>query len=211
MQVTTLLLHQHWVTEALAHCKLTFSCNAPPPRLPPGVVLLPVPSPDLVEVGVQVTTLLLHQHRVTEALAQLQRHVELFRRPPPGVPPGYAAWHFSWVTRQYKVVGELLGGRVNPANLPPQVLLPIMKRQTATSDERSIPLGLTPISHCSMGSLPLSDPLIAHDPPSKDTSYWQLGSASTHPNLPPHFSHVLLNGKIGDTLMAPKFLRCHRG
>ncbi|KAK9825992.1 hypothetical protein WJX74_003805, partial [Apatococcus lobatus] len=67
-----------------------------------------------------VTTLLLHQHRVTEALAQLKRHVELFRRPPPGVPPGYAAWHFSWVTRQYKVVGELLGGRVNPANLPPQ-------------------------------------------------------------------------------------------
>ena len=72
----------------------------------------------------QVTTLLLHQHRVTEALAQLQRHVELFRRPPPGVPPGYAAWHFSWVTRQYKVVGELLGGRVNPANLPAQVCSP---------------------------------------------------------------------------------------
>ena len=74
-------------------------------------------------VSLQVVTLLLHQQRVGEALAQFRGHMAAFRRPPQPLPPGAAAAHAGWLTRQYAVMGELLATRVDPALLPRQVRL----------------------------------------------------------------------------------------
>ena len=70
---------------------------------------------------VQVVTLLLHQQRIGEALTQFGTHMRLFRRPPFTPPPAFAAAHWGWVSRQYAVMGELLGTRMDPSLLPAQV------------------------------------------------------------------------------------------
>ncbi|KAK9807487.1 hypothetical protein WJX72_000478 [[Myrmecia] bisecta] len=72
------------------------------------------------QVHVKVVTLLLHQHRTSEALAHFRHHITLFRKPPFEVPPGLAAAQWGWLARQYAVMGELLSSRVDPANLLPQ-------------------------------------------------------------------------------------------
>ena len=68
----------------------------------------------------QVVTLLLHQQCVVEALAQFRAHIAAFRQPPLPPPPAASAAHNAWLVRQYTVMGELLGSRVDPALLPPQ-------------------------------------------------------------------------------------------
>ncbi|KAK9839808.1 hypothetical protein WJX81_003235 [Elliptochloris bilobata] len=71
-------------------------------------------------VHLKVVTLLLHQQRVGEALAQFRGHMGALQRPPLPLPPGAAAVHAGWLTRQYAVMGGLLATRVDPALLPRQ-------------------------------------------------------------------------------------------
>ena len=72
-------------------------------------------------LDVQVVTLLLHQHRVGEALSQMRSHLTAFRVPPVELPPGPAAAHQAWLARQHAVLGDLLAARADPAALPMQV------------------------------------------------------------------------------------------
>lgn len=67
-----------------------------------------------------MVTLLLHQQRAGEALAQFRGHMGALRRPPGPLPPGAAASHAGWLARQYAVMGELLATRVDPGLLPRQ-------------------------------------------------------------------------------------------
>lgn len=79
----------------------------------------------------QVVTLLLHQHRSQEALAHFQQHMGTYRHPPPRlapVPLAAVVAHHGWVARQYQVMGELMSSRVDPAHLPPQVVLVSIKQ-----------------------------------------------------------------------------------
>lgn len=59
----------------------------------------------------QIITLLLHQQRLPEAIAQFKTHVGLFCQLPFESPPAFAAAHWGWVARQYTVMGELMAAR----------------------------------------------------------------------------------------------------
>jgi Foie gras liver health family 1 len=56
-------------------------------------------------------TLLLHQHRVADALAHFRLHMQQHRRPALPLPAAAAAAHWGWVSRQYCVMGELMRQR----------------------------------------------------------------------------------------------------
>jgi hypothetical protein len=74
-----------------------------------------------------VVTLLLHQHRAAEALAQFRTHMSLFRILPfQDAPHVVQASHWAWVGRQYATMAELLASRVNPDHLPTQVTRGLM-------------------------------------------------------------------------------------
>ncbi len=66
-----------------------------------------------------MVTLLLHQRRLPDAVAQFRAHVARFRRPRElaGAPPGAAAAHAGWLARQYAAMAELLRGRVDASAL----------------------------------------------------------------------------------------------
>ena len=70
----------------------------------------------------QVVTLLLHQRRVPDALAQFRSHLRRFRAPPElaGAPDGANAAHASWLSRQYAAMAELLSGRVDLSSVADQ-------------------------------------------------------------------------------------------
>lgn len=76
--------------------------------------------PKPLTLAVQVVTLLLHQRRLGEALAQFRAHLGRFRRPAAlqGGPPAAAAVHAGWLARQYTAMAELLAARVDPAAVP---------------------------------------------------------------------------------------------
>lgn len=67
----------------------------------------------------QVVTLLLHQRRLPDAVAQFRAHLARFRRPREiaGAQPGVAAAHAGWLARQYAAMAELLRGRVDVSAL----------------------------------------------------------------------------------------------
>lgn len=62
-------------------------------------------------------TLLLHQQRLPEALAQFKEHMKLFRLLPFDAHPAFSATHFGWVVRQYTVMGELMIARADSVTL----------------------------------------------------------------------------------------------
>lgn len=55
-----------------------------------------------------VSLLLLVLKQPTEAVAQFEMHLRLFRRLPFQAPPGLLASHHAWLSRQYMVMAELL-------------------------------------------------------------------------------------------------------
>mmetsp|Transcript_8771 Transcript_8771/g.25258 ORF Transcript_8771/g.25258 Transcript_8771/m.25258 type:complete len:1217 (+) Transcript_8771:327-3977(+) len=73
------------------------------------------------QVHIKLMSLMLHQQRVAETLAQVERHLSSFRvLPSVAWPPPAAASHCSWLARQYSVAGQLLTERVGPGQLPPR-------------------------------------------------------------------------------------------
>ena len=71
----------------------------------------------------QVVTLLLHQQRLPEALAQFKEHMKLFRQLPFEAHPAFIAYHWAWVARQYSAMGELMTARNDSITLQVPLLM----------------------------------------------------------------------------------------
>ena len=87
-----------------------------------------------VSIDLQVITLLLHQFRLAEALAQFKAHMSLFRQTPFESQPAFAAAHWGWVSRQYAAMGELMTSRTDLAALK---VLCVLFKYSETSETES--------------------------------------------------------------------------
>lgn len=116
------------------------------------------------QIHIKLMSLMLHQQRIPDALAQVESHISSFRHLPPGAQPASAAAHWSWARRQYTVAGELLGNRVSAETLPdrrsaqPAFFFQCAARAVAM--ERSAAMGCTPPSQPETEALLVQGPYV---------------------------------------------------
>ena len=70
-------------------------------------------------LNAKALTLLLHQQRGADALAQWRAHAAAWAAPPAGCAPAVAAAHYGWLARQHRAAAEMIGAprRVDAALL----------------------------------------------------------------------------------------------
>ncbi|CAD7704773.1 unnamed protein product [Ostreobium quekettii] len=69
------------------------------------------------QVHFKLVMLLLHQHRLDDALQQFRLHMAKFRKIPDFFGPGGCATHWMWVSRQYEAAADLIRSKVDPEAL----------------------------------------------------------------------------------------------